>query len=108
MRKIPYYHEGSLVLNQNTLLSGTIEGEVVLTPGNSLYFSGLIHGDLVLQPDTSSIVQGQVRGNIINNGGYAHIIGQVGGQVVENKGTTVITPSAKINSSFTSQALNTI
>ncbi|OQA54754.1 MAG: hypothetical protein BWY41_01925 [Candidatus Atribacteria bacterium ADurb.Bin276] len=60
--------ETDYIISTNTIVSGIIEGNVIVNSGVYLKLDGIINGDLTLEPGSNFIFNGIVVQEVIDNG----------------------------------------
>lgn len=94
MKIIDGVHQGSLVLDSSTTISGILEGDLTVTDGNTAIITGIIGGGIVVMSGGRAVVNGIFSASAVNDGGYLEIAGTVQHGVHTNSGETVIHPGA--------------
>jgi hypothetical protein len=64
--------ETDYIISTNTIVSGIIEGNVIVNSGVYLKLDGIINGDLTLEPGSNFIFNGIVVQEVIDNGALTY------------------------------------
>ncbi|MCL7745714.1 hypothetical protein [Halalkalibacter alkaliphilus] len=75
--------EEDLVVECDTLLTGTFNGNLTVLPGAKLCLDGKLIGDLFLKKGSIVSVQNTIAGNVYNEGARIEMIGLIEGEMFE-------------------------
>ncbi|KHF38011.1 hypothetical protein [Halalkalibacter okhensis] len=75
--------EEDMVIECDTLLTGTFNGNLTVLPGAKLCLDALLHGDLYLKKNSIVTIQSTIVGNIYNEGARVELMGLVEGEMIE-------------------------
>ena len=57
-------HQGTLVVTEDSRISGMILGDVIVRAPARALVSGMVTGDVVVEPGASAVVTGMVSGRV--------------------------------------------
>ncbi len=60
------------------MLTGTVLGDLIVTPGIHVELTGVLTGRLIVEAGGSAIVWGRVGRGVVNRGGEADVFGSIG------------------------------
>ncbi|WP_332631845.1 hypothetical protein [Halalkalibacter flavus] len=75
--------EEDLVVECDTLLTGTFNGNLTVLPGAKLCLDAKLNGDLYLRKNSIVSIQNTIVGNVYNEGGKIEMIGLIEGKLIE-------------------------
>jgi len=87
--------EGDFRVETDTILSGIVTGDVVVSKDCTLILRGMIVKNLILDEGSFVEIYGMVKQNVFNNGGKLKIYGMIIGNL-KDEGETFVDPFAKI------------
>ena len=99
MQEITRKVAGPYFVEEDTILSGTVTGDLVAEGGNYLELRGIVTGSAVAKLGSCMDIYGMVIGTVVNEGAEVTIYGTVGGVIdVDDGATTRILPGAVVRS----------
>lgn len=88
--------EQDTVLEDDLILTGVINGDVIVKEGVHFNLNGMVSGNLLVSNNSSVFINGVLNGDVKNNGGNLEIYGRVKGNIIKVSGKTFIDKNAVI------------
>jgi len=96
MNVIASIRQGSLVITNDSFISGQQIGHVLLKSGAELFVKGIILGDLEIEEGAKCVIHGTVIGSIRNRG-TLNVYGLVNGKIFSTQNASLLVdPESKV------------
>ena len=86
---------GPVILREDAVVDGLIDGDVMVLGGATLELGGAIVGDLMVEVGGRAVVRGSVGGAIRNRGGHVQLYGTAGSVVEAAPGSVTIVETSR-------------
>ncbi|WP_019554748.1 hypothetical protein [Propionispira raffinosivorans] len=89
--------EGDIKVNEDTKISGMLNGNAFVSSNKRLDVNGILNGDVYISPSAQVYIYGIVDGVIENRGGHLEVFGVVKKFILDKKGETEIHTNAIVS-----------